>query len=80
LFGRLLANDLEKNGKNFTKIVYKKCKPLNLLKFLFCKIKLEIISKSYKSPKENWNEIKDVEYLNVIELRYLNTTNDYNCK
>ena len=76
----LLRMILEKKcRKEFHKIVYKKIvKPLNLKNFASVKSNPINTFKSYKF-KENWNEIKDVEYLNVIGVGDIaSTTNDLN--
>jgi D-alanyl-D-alanine carboxypeptidase len=76
----LLRMILEKKyKKEFHKIVYKKIvKPLNLKNFASVKSNSTNTFKSY-TFKENWNEIKDIEFLNVIGVGDIaSTTKDLN--
>jgi D-alanyl-D-alanine carboxypeptidase len=69
----------KKHKKDYHKIVKQKIvKPLNLKNFASVKSNPINTFKSYKFS-ENWNEIKDIEYLNVIGVGDIaSTTKDLN--
>lgn len=76
----LLRKIIEKKyGKDYNEIVQKEIvKPLGLKNFASIKSSPTNVFKSYQF-KENWNEIKDIDYLNVIGVGDIaSTTEDMN--